>query len=84
MNLDACSGLSLGIFTLTQDVPGKMDDPGVGSLQKTISPSLPVYCSNLIFVGLSLMLTTPAWVALVSAKSTDRMSEFFFMMARLS
>lgn len=84
MNLEACSGLSLGIPAVVQGVPGKTDEPGFGSLQKIIFPWLPVYCSNLIFVGLSLMAMVPAWEMLVSAKNIEGMSKVFFMMIRLN
>lgn len=79
MNLDACSGLSSGIFTFLQVVPGNTEVPGVGSRQKAILPVLPVYCSNLILVGGSLMLTFCALATLESEISAKKARRIFFM-----
>lgn len=50
-----------------------------------MSPELPVYCSNLMYVGLSLMKAFCAWVAPVNAKSREEISAVcvIFMMISL-
>ncbi len=79
MNLDVCSGLSLGIFVFVQVVPGKTETPGVGRRQKNILPALPVYCSNLMFVGDSLISTFCALAGIVSAIIAEKAKNIFFI-----
>lgn len=83
MNLDACSGLSLGIFTFLQVVPGKTEVPGVGRRQNAIAPALPVYCSNRMFVGASLIPTFCALAGLASEISAKEAKSIFFMIGSI-
>jgi len=53
MNLDVCSGWSLGMVSALQVPPGKVEAPGDGSRQNAKMPDAPVYCSKRIYKGSS-------------------------------